>query len=405
MLRNDMEYNTELKSIYGVSPEEMQKINLIYESSKSVLNLCGYQEMKSPMIYKKDGYIKSTKVHLQNMFFAERFRGDTSYVIQSDAIIGMTDVLTNIDGTHILKMFQLGEILRDHIKSSDRSFRRDFFQLVSGVWGGTSFYYDAELIFANAKILNTISQFKVKYILMSNLTIFDVFEQGLSSRIRFNGIDSIDIDDQDFQILRDNFKMYINHNKFSLILSQIKRNDVKQEIQKLLDISEMLKTLNCSIPVFYSLKNLHGTGYYSGITYQIYGDIGESSNVLLADGGRIDSISKNFVKNKLISVCCMGIGLTYLTKFMNSIRNIHKVIILTDEIYLYKAIELKNRIQENEDKVIVSIFPMEKDKWKYILKDEHYQECIFVLVHNNGFELRNGTDEQMQKYSKYIASI
>lgn len=401
-----MVYKTSLKKIYGIVPQEMCLLNELYSGYKQVLDAEGYQEIKSPLVYSRKNYLKAIKIHPNNIMYAVDYRGDSKFVIQSDCIMGICEIVSNLNEKHLLKLYQFGEMIRNNVKASSDYMRKDFFQLVSGVWGSKSWYYDAELIISNLQSLRKNKQVKPRYIMLANLKVFDCIETGLSEKIRFNGIQFIDNRSLDFEVLKENFKNYISYEKYVEIIEKIADPTIRDEMYKLIKVTEYLKMLGCNMPIVYSLKNFHGTGYYTDVTYHIYGEINGEKNILLADGGRIDQMMNVLSNGKDIPACCMGIGAVNLLQYFKPEKISERIIILSDEQNVSIALKMKECLISNLKNIPVSVLCLERRKWQMIFKDFHYMNDIFLLLNDNSvYEIRNVTEEKAKEIEEALIAF
>ena len=155
--------------------------------------------------------------------------------------------------------------------------------------------------------------------------------------------------------------------------------------------------------VYFSFKNLEGTGHYLGLHYRIYLEI-EGKKYLIGDGGRIDTLCSKFNSNKNIPAVCMGIGIQVLAQAILDVPK-EQIAILIDEKNIRIKWDLIQEIKKSFSEFVVSIIPKRPEKMKKFFKSEFYENYTFILIDENSIEVRSNNRELKEKILQQLENF
>lgn len=386
-----------IPQFYDITEPEIQATRLLFDECDKTLIPYGYREIKTSLIrdYK---YLAATKVHFSKIFEVHRPRQGSVFLLQSDLAMSMSEYVSRIKFPRVLKLFQMGTLLRDRVDNLP-GYRREFQQLLSGVWGSASLYYDAELIYLNYLILKKLNCYGMLRIQLSNFNILNAVCENLAESIRFEGIDglfsSIYLSDNDKKLIQEYFS--INEFDASFLYKfreKIQSNVVQQEIDRLIEVFNRLKLLlqQETVDIRFSINNLAGTGHYSGLHYRIYAD-----DVLIVDGGRIDDMCRRFDDSKNIPAVCMGMGVQMVVeKIAVQPRSFCTILISSADFEknIQGLLFAQNEIMKLG--FVCSIIPLKRKQWGDVFTNEYYCNSIFVLCLTEKIEIRNAINDEQK---------
>lgn len=394
---------TKIPQFYDVFDEEIGIIRRNYEYLLEEAKQMGFMEIETSSIELRERYINATGVHFSKIFEVRRPKQGNQFALQADLAMSMSRFVADLPTVvPALKLIQLGKMYRDRINTLP-GYRREFKQILLGEWGVESLYSDAEIIFLTYKMLKNIPNSKISYIEISNANVFNSISEGLAERIRFNGIEVLNnekISEQDKEIIKKEFtKEQISFSELELLENKLHNMKVREELQKAKEIKIFLTDFfKVSDEIFFSLKNLEGTGHYSGLHYRIYLDIA-GDNYLIGDGGRIDTLCNKFNSSKNIPAVCMGIGVQVLAQLISDIPK-KKITILVDSKLIKEKWSIIDRIREELIDYSISVIPKSPSNKKKFFKSEFYQDNTFILLEEDSFEVRSN-DKEVKEYIVY----
>lgn len=386
---------SKIPGFYDILEDEVEKTHYIQNIYSNLAKKSGFFEMKTCMVELRERYLNSTNVHFSKIFEVHRVKENTKYALQSDLAMSMSRFVADLAQKPPLKMFQVGTMFRDR-PASLPGFRREFQQILIGSWAIESLYVDAEIIAITWEGLKKIEGIVPRFIQLSNVNIFNSISSNLASEIRFSSrgidlIDGFDLNTNDVEILK---KLYeIDRITLEVTLEyfeKIEKESIKNELSKIIDIYKYLLFISPGCPVYFSLKNLSGTGHYSGLNYKVFISKEYSEEVFdVADGGRIDDLCYKFNKSNVPGVC-MGIGITLLSQLTTHIHAVEKIVVLIDakeEIDMY--VNYINEIKNHFSTFDISVLHIKRKKWKNVFKHSYYKDCGFVMLSDKNIEMRN----------------
>lgn len=384
---------SKIPQFYDISDEELHAVSTVYRKILEEAKSFGYDEIQTTSFENKNRYLAATNVHSSKIFEVVRPKQKTTFLLVSDLAMSISRFIADLPSIPpVVKFIQLNTLYRDRIPNIS-GYRREFKQVLLGVWGSPSFYYDAELLYVTYHSLQNIPGLHLKHLQISNHNIFNALSPNLAQEIRFNGIkklNEVELLPSDKEILLTIFAQNtIPFEDFLKIAEKIQHEQVKKEIKKLNDIYMFLLTQHFTGKVLFSLSNLGGTGHYSGINYRIYADLEDDKNVLIADGGRINNLCRHFNPKKQIDAVCMGIGIQVIAQKLSFAQK-EKVLLLLSEDELYHSMYKIEIIRKLLFNYRISILPLPSlDKKKQFFQSPFYQNCCFIFLYKEHAEVRS----------------
>ena len=394
-------YPTEIKQFYDIGNHEKEIIDDLYNIILLEAKKHGFLQIETSMVEEKKKYLGATKVDSSKIFDVRRTKEATCYALKADIAMSISRFVANLPQQEkLLKFIEISNIFRDRV-SNIPGYRRQFKQILIGEWGSNSPYTDAEIIFLayNALKKSENVNFKVSFLEISNLNIFDSIQKGLSKKIRDNGIIEIEsilnLDKNDKMVIKELFKdNRISYQNLEKNLKKIHNNNIIIEINKMIEIRKNIINFFGieEENIFFSLKNVQGTGHYSGLHYRIYckfKDQEEETEHLIVDGGRIDNLSNKFNPQRNIPGTCLGIGVSILSQFFKKKRNNKKIALLINQDKIEQNYKKIQKIKEKFSEYAISLIPDGIKNKKKLLKSQFYYDYNFILFHENEIEVRS----------------
>ncbi|MED3330384.1 ATP phosphoribosyltransferase regulatory subunit [Bacillus thuringiensis] len=402
---------SKIPKFFDILEEEVEKTNFIHNVFKNFAKKNGFSEMKTTMIELRERYLNATNVHYSKIFEVHRVKEHTKYALQADLAMSMSRFVADLPQKSPLKLIQAGTVFRDRIPNVS-GYRREFQQILIGAWGIHSLFVDAEILSIVWLGLNRFKDIETKFIQITNHNIFNCIEPNLAEKIRFNDngisiLEQSNINQNDQQILTELFQIErITIENLKTYLPNIKNQLIQVEFSKILEITNYLRVLIPSCPIYFSLKDLHGTGHYSSLNYQVFiKDCHTTEHYPIADGGRIDDLCSKINKNDVPGTC-MGIGLTRLSELLSATRANNRIIVLIDDkedlAYYHSKIE---EIRKNLNQYLLSIIPLKRKKWKQVFNNKFYDQCNFILLERNNIKVRSFSDDFQKRIEELLQSI
>lgn len=394
-------YPTEIKQFYDIGNHEKEVIDDLYNIILLEAKRHGFLQIETSMVEEKKKYLGATKVDSSKIFDVKRTKESTSYTLKADIAMSISRFVANLPQQEkLLKFIEISNIFRDRV-SNIPGYRRQFKQILIGEWGSNSPYTDAEIIFLAYSALKKFENenFKVSFLEISNLNIFDSIQKGLSKKIRDNGIIEIEsilnLDKNDKMVIKELFKEdRISYQNLEKNLKKIHNNNIIIEINKMTEIRKNI--INFfeieEENIFFSLHNVQGTGHYSGLHYRIYckfKDQDKEIEHLIVDGGRIDNLSNKFNPQRNIPGTCLGIGVSILSQFFKKKRNNKKIALLINQDKIEQNYKKIQKIKEKFSEYAISLIPDGIKNKKRLLKSQFYNDYNFILFHENEIEVRS----------------
>lgn len=394
-------YPTEIKQFYDIGNHEKEIIDDLYNIILLEAKKHGFLQIETSMVEEKKKYLAATKVDSSKIFDVKRTKENTSYALKADIAMSISRFVANLPQQEkLLKFIEISNIFRDRV-SNIPGYRRQFKQILIGEWGSNSPYTDAEIIFLAYNALKKFENenFKVSFLEISNLNIFDSIQKGLSKKIRDNGIIEIEsilnLDKNDKMVIKELFKDdRISYQNLEKNLKKIHNNNIIIEINKMTEIRKNI--INFfeieEENIFFSLHNVQGTGHYSGLHYRIYckfKDQDKEIEHLIVDGGRIDNLSNKFNPQRNIPGTCLGIGVSILSQFFKKKRNNKKIALLINQDKIEQNYKKIQKIKEKFSEYAISLIPDGIKNKKKLLKSQFYYDYNFILFHENEIEVRS----------------
>lgn len=399
---------TKIPQFYDVLDDEIFKVRNIYKKVLDEAKRNGFLEIETSAIELKDRYINATEVHFSKIFEVKRPKQGSQFALQADLAMSMSRFIADLPtDVPTVKLVQLGKMYRDRIPNLP-GYRREFKQILLGVWGEASLFADAELIYLAWSGMKAVSKTKILYIEISNQNILNAINEGLAEKVRFEGvsiIESEDLDEKDKELICNAFeKEVLTFSEVEVISNQISNDRIKSELKKMILLYKFIKEqYMIDDQVYFSFKNLEGTGHYSGLHYRIYLEI-EGKKYLIGDGGRIDTLCSKFNSNKNIPAVCMGIGIQVLAQAILDVPK-EQIAILIDEKNIRIKWDLIQEIKKSFSEFVVSIIPKRPEKMKKFFKSEFYENYTFILIDENSIEVRSNNRELKEKILQQLENF
>lgn len=377
-----MFFESKIPQIYDLSSKEIAAIEKIDSIFFSIANNMGFEKIETATIEEEKRYLTATAIHDSKIFRVVRPKEKSVFALQSDLAMSMSRfVADNMDYANILKFYQLGNIYRDRIENK-KGYRRNFKQILLGVWGSENIFYEKELLKIAIQSLNYFnSSAPISNIEISNLDVYDKLSSNLSEKIRFYGIEALEeiqtINEFDKNILKDLYKKNVSLIELKKSKDKITNKILKDELKKMIEIGEYISfDLNLSKALRINFNNLEGTNHYNGRKYRIYLNI-NNVETLIIDGGRIDNMVKKFSKRPIPGVC-LGVGVQILNTAISSESQNIKALFSEDDIAAEELIDTLN----SKFKESISKFPIKiKNKSKFF-KSNFYKNSNFIIFEN-----------------------
>lgn len=392
---------TRINQFYDLFDEEILELDYIRNSFDTTFIEKGFLKMETSGVEEKARYLSTTKVHYSKIFEMHRSKEKSTFLLQSDLALSMSRCIAdNCGSNHVLKLIQTGDIFRDRVDKIP-GYRRKFKQILVGCWGSKNFFYDIELISSTINTLIKLYPKESFYFQISNQMILNCYFENCAEIVRFNGMNSIKgkISAEEFEAL---YKLFSKSRYTLKELENLVKNSTGykhfSELKRVYDLCVQLSD-ECFIPMFFSIENLDGTNHYSGMTYRIYADTGKQ-NVLIVDGGRIDSMVEKFNHSKKVPAVCLGIGIQILCQILSLEKSRKKTVIFCDENSL-EQIQYAKKIQTTIKNDAISIVLSREKNFSKYYKSPFYQNTKFVILnYGEKIILKNFSSDDMETYDK-----
>jgi histidyl-tRNA synthetase len=309
-----------------VFDRELQTIAIVTSAFSKVVRSYGFKQIDLPVIEYWEIYSRTASISREKCFtFFDKGGRELTLRTDINAPISRSVVASLANDPLPIKLYFIGKVYRYR-----KSAKREFMILGLETYGVSSLTADAELLRVTADFLEMLGV-KDYYVEFSHLAIIsELVESALKET---KGTDSGDVDslvyrlrlaktDEDkTSLLKDVGFSEKNINAVTSIL-KVERNTPRQinllqrlvdEIPCLLekyhqvkDFSQVLEYYNFK-DVRFELGNLHGSGFYSGLTYRISFE----DNIELIDGGRYDHFTQR-LGGKCYPANGIGIGVDRL---------------------------------------------------------------------------------------------
>ncbi|EOO57280.1 hypothetical protein IKE_06364 [Bacillus cereus VD196] len=402
---------SKIPQFFDILEEEVEKNKFIQHVFEDFAKKNGFSEMKTTMIELRERYLNATNVHYSKIFEVHRVKEHTKYALQSDLAMSMSRFVADLPQKSPLKLIQAGTLFRDRIPNVS-GYRREFQQILIGAWGIHSLFVDAEILSIVWLGLNCFEDIETKFIQIANHNIFNCIEPNLAEKIRFNDnviciLEQCNVNQNDQQILTELFQIErITIENLKTYLPNIKNQLIQLEFSRILELTNYLKILIPSCPIYFSLKDLHGTGHYSSLNYQVFiKDCHSTKSYPIADGGRIDDLCSKINKNNIPGTC-IGIGLTRLSELLSAVSANNRIVVLIDEqedlAYYHPKIE---KIRNALSQYLLSTIPLKRKKWKQVFNNKFYDQCNFILLEKDDIKVRSFSEDLQKNIVKSLQSI
>jgi len=400
---------SKIPQFYDISDEELHAVRTIYRKILEEAKTYGYDEIQTSSFELKDRYLSATNVHPSKIFEAVRPKQKTTFLLASDLAMSMSRFIADLPTVPpVVKLIQLGNLYRDRIPEIS-GYRREFKQVLLGVWGSPSYFYDAELLYITYQALREINGIQLDYLQISNHDIFNAISPELAQEIRFSGIEKLneaELIPSDKTILLSLFQIKnMPITDFLRIIATIQHEKIRAEVEKVRNIYLHLCALQFPGKILFSLSNFGGTGHYTGINYRLYANLGEEKEVLIADGGRINNLCQKFNPTKKIDAVCMGIGIQVIAQKLSFAQK-EKIVLLIPEKELYVSmykIFMARKLLFNY-RVSVLVLPF-LEKKKQFFQSPFYEKCCFVFFNQEQSEVRSDNPTLKTEIEKKLKSL
>lgn len=381
-----------IPQFYDVLTHEIEGIRFIYQQFLDLAKPAGFEEIQTTAVELRERYLNATQVHPSKIFEVHRVKEKTRYALQADLAMSMSRFVADLDQAFPLKLIQMGRLYRDRIPQRP-GYRREFQQIVLGTWGLSSLYADAEILALTCQALNQLPNVKVSWILLANHHIFNVIHPSLAEKIRFEGVAKIaetDLLAMDQQVLLDLYQMgAVDIETLRCYKEQLQYEAAKKEMDQVLQLADLLRIVLPEETVCFSLRHLEGTGHYSGFNYEIFVQTETQTDLMVCDGGRIDTLCSRFNK-KTIPAVCMGIGVSVLAQFLPKPAAHHQIVFLLHEDTLTdKDLALIHLLQLIlQPDYIMTVMPLKENQWRKIFRSDYYANSSFMRIQEGKISLQ-----------------
>lgn len=234
---------SKIPQFYDILTDELNNVRYIYDCFMKEARKVGFDEIQTTAIELRGRYLSATKVHYSKIFEVHRVKESTRYVLQSDLAISMSRFVADLPVETPLKLIQMGTMFRDRIPKVP-TWRREFQQILIGTWGGSSYFYDAEIIALACRALNAIRGTKVCYVKISNYNIYNVMLPGAAEEIRFHGqslasiMEKAGIDEKDRLLLTALYQSpRTSIAELQQAVNDISHSGLKEELSKVINLN------------------------------------------------------------------------------------------------------------------------------------------------------------------------
>ncbi|MFE3167800.1 ATP phosphoribosyltransferase regulatory subunit [Streptomyces sp. NPDC059224] len=387
---------------YDVLDEELENSRLIEDLFTEAARGHGFTQMRTTHMELRERYVAATQVHASRIFEVHRVKEGSRYALQADLAMSMSRFVADLPSPPPLKLAQIGTLYRDR-QPSLPGYRREFRQLLLGTWGTRSAYADAEIIAVCHRLLGRIPGVEPTCVQLADHNIFDTVRPGLAQRIRFEecGLEEVlaqveELTTADRRMLAELYapdRMPAEH--FVRTIAQAEHPGIQKEARALEQVVTHIRPMLPGVELSCSLSQMHGTGHYSGMNYQIFATApGVSEPFLIGDGGRIDQLC-GLMNHNPVPAVCMGLGLTVLAQLMTPVRRAPRVAILVDVDRRApdagRAEEVRRHLAECG--MHPAVLPLARRKWTSVLRSEFYADHAFVLLDDGGISVRHRSAE------------
>lgn len=400
---------SKVPGFYDVLDEESQQLRQLDSIFIDVAGTYGFTEIHTTAIELRERYLAAATVHPSKIFEVHRPKEGTRFALKADLAIGMSRFVADLPSPLPLKLAEVSSLFRDR-QPNRPGYRREFRQAVLGTWGVASSFADAEVVAAAYDVLTRIPGVQPAFIQISNHQILNRVAPGLAQALRSGeaGADALrglDLSARDRQVLTELFgRDRVPLAELLDLATGAEDARVRDEVSAIEDVANGVTTWFPSAKIYFSLSDLHGVGYYSGVSHQIFVTATERDQPFsIADGGRIDQLC-GILNGVKVPAVCTGIGLTVLGRSVPAPPGRRRVIILVgdDSPDLQIAGEVRSTL--NDGGVIVSILPLPRRRWSAVLRSQFYLLHGFVLIEGTRVSVRHDDNDERRRIEELLAT-
>ncbi|WP_189939338.1 ATP phosphoribosyltransferase regulatory subunit, partial [Streptomyces sulfonofaciens] len=368
----------------------------------------GFREVRTASVEVRDRYLAATSVHPSRIFEVHRPKEGSRFVLQADLAMGMSRFIADLPSAPPLKLAQVSSLFRD--RQPDRpGHRRQFEMAVLGTWGLRDPYADAEILAAAHDMLENVPGLAVTSVQFGNPQVFARLAPGLAQDIRFTGQDigtllaATSLDPGDRELLTDLYtRGRIPLDEFRAQSAGFEDPRVREEVAVLLATACATARALPDTDLHICLSELHGTGHYSGVTYQVFITAPDRLEPFsIADGGRIDQLCKA-LGGPDVPAACLGVGLTVLAGLLPPQVQERKVVLLFDDADAPYGVAGDIRARLRETGVHSTMMPLPRRKWPTVLKSQFYADHGFVLIEADRVTIRHADLDERQALTELL---
>ncbi|WP_330460384.1 ATP phosphoribosyltransferase regulatory subunit [Streptomyces sp. NBC_00820] len=390
---------------YDILDEELDNSRFIEDLFTEVARVHGFTRMRTTSMELRERYVAATQVHASRIFEVHRVKEGSRYALQADLAMSMSRFVADLPSPPPLKLAQAATLHRDR-QPNLPGYRREFQQLLFGAWGLRSAYADAEIIAVSHQVLERIPGIEPVFVQLADHNVLDSVRPGLTQAVRFDErgpkevlAEVAELSPADRRLLLTLFepeRMPVE--EFVRQAAQAEHPGIQKEAAAVEEVWARLRPMLPGAELTFTLSQIHGTGHYSGMNYQIFATArAVPEPFLIGDGGRIDQLCELMNHNPVPAVC-MGLGLTVLAQLMTPVPREPRVAILADldrnPADTAAAEKIRSRLAERG--MYPAVLPLPRRKWTSVLRSEHYCDYGFVLVEGDRVSVRHRSPQQRE---------
>ncbi|GHH76896.1 hypothetical protein GCM10018793_23770 [Streptomyces sulfonofaciens] len=422
---------------FDILDDESRTLRRLEACFISTAESFGFREIRTAAVEVRDRYLAATRVHPSRIFEVHRPKEGSRFVLQADLAMGMSRFVADLPSPTPLKLAQVSSVFRDR-QLDVPGWRRQFDHAVLGTWGLPSPHADAEILTTAHEMLAQVPGVDVAFIQFANAHVFARLAPDLAQEIRFSGKDiegllaGTSLTTRDRELVTALFRRgRMPLAEFRASIAPVEDARVREEAAALLATAAETAEALPGLPMYVNLADLHGTGHYSGVTYQMFLTApGRAEPFSMIDGGRIDHLCRAF-NSRDVPAACLGISLTVLANLCPAEPPQRKVILLVEcpagtagpadcgsadaaadsgsadtapGAGPQRSVAGDIRSALRDHGVQSSVMRLPRRKWSAVFKSEFYAGHGFVLVEGDRITVRHPDADERQAIQELLSS-
>lgn len=380
-----------MKDYFG---DELEKIKLVENVFIKIVNLAGYQEVRTPILEEFKLFALKGGEELRNTMYVFKDKADREVALRPEFTPSIVRFYLN-SLQHFpkpIRLYYVGTVYRYDEPQYGRY--REFRQAGVELLGSSSILADLEVIQILAEIykeLNLLDKINIKLnnigIIRKILNKMNISEDKQEHILHL--IDKNKLDEALAQLPSNEYLDLLKELLNSKNITEEQYNKLKQEISEKYKLNDIIEDLNRVITINNLLSNLgiktyvdlgfvRGLAYYTGVIFEV---IHPSVPFSIAGGGRYDNLVELYGGNPTPAIG-FAIGIERTTLVLNEVKKENKTprfaLILLDDGGLSYAMRIIELLRSNNFTVVFNLKSTSLSKLIPAYAEEGYTHLLII---------------------------